>query len=110
MKLEITVRSSDSSLKYEFRDGEIVEGVTIKRIDTKVIREIANEPFDIAIDVVKNIVIPFVAPIIAAYIVHRLEKDKKAQLTINQKNVQVNAEEIKQLIICLAMEEENKEK
>lgn len=110
MKLEITVRPSDSSLRYKFRDDKIVEGVIIKRIDTKVIREIANEPFDIVIDIVKNIVIPFVAPIIAAYLVQRLEKDKKAQLTINQKNVQVNAEEVKQLIISLAMEEEDKEK
>jgi hypothetical protein len=110
MKLEITVRSSDSSLKYEFRDGKIVEGVTIERIGTKVIREITNEPFDITIDIVKTIVIPIVAPIIAAYLVHRLEKDKKAQLMINQKNVQVNAEEIKQLIINLSMEEKDKEK
>jgi hypothetical protein len=29
-------------------------------------------------------------------ILARAKKDKKAQLTINQKNVQVNAEEIKQ--------------
>jgi hypothetical protein len=40
----------------------------------------------------------------------RAKKDKKAQLTINQKNVQVNAEEIKQLMINLGMEDENKQK
>jgi len=106
MEFRISVRSSDPNVESEVAQMKI-DGVAVRQ--RSVIREIFNPPVDFILEVATTLAVSVAADLIARRLWEIL-KDKKAELTIENRPVQVNIQMIEQQIINVLKEEKPESK
>ncbi|MGD0645543.1 MAG: hypothetical protein ABSA75_11625 [Candidatus Bathyarchaeia archaeon] len=97
MELRLSIRSLDPNVRIEIPNGEIAKGITIKQELN--LKEILNPPLDFVVNIAEYYVLPVAATLTANYLYDKLKGRKDKPITINEEQVEINAENIEQLII-----------
>jgi len=117
MKLHLKIETFDPKLDSDLfeatklRAGQekiISNGVSI-RLESYKLREtvLPTIAFDVLVSIGQNVVLPIAISILSNYLYDKLKRRKDNTLVINNKSIEIDAEQIKQLIINIANEEKD---
>lgn len=111
MELEISIESRDKNIESELTETKIAEGVSI-HIKSHILREIVEIPeiVTFVVYIGEKVALSVAATLLARFLYDKLKERKDNKLTIENTLVEIDAQEIKKVIIELLKRERELEK